>query len=290
MDDFNKAETLATADKKDKVYVYLYRGIDYCVLGEFDKAIADLDKALVKALKRKPARAEGFFYRGNAHYGKGDYAAAIVDYTAALEIRPDFYEALNNRGVAYSGKGEYDKAIADFNKALSIKNCDHKILNNRGTVYYHWSQYDKAITDFTDALAIKPDFHEALCNRGNAYRHKGESDYTDALAVKPKLLESLNGRGLSYYCKGDYEAAIADFNAALNIKPDLAVAKDNRAAALAAKNAKDVWRQPPRPAIIRRHISGLQPDKNPRQSDKILYKPASDSHESGSDFSQSGSN
>jgi tetratricopeptide (TPR) repeat protein len=209
MEDFDKAEGLGFADKKGKV-VYLYRGIEYCVREQYDKAIADLDKAPLKALKRKWARVDGFFWRGIAHYGKGEYRLAIEDYTAALAIKPDDHTALNNRGLAYDHQGEYEAAIADFTAALDIKWDYLAALNNRGLAYDHQGKYEAAIADFTAALAIKPDLHEAL-----------------------------NNRGLAYDGKGDLDRAIADWEAAARLMPDDAMIKRNLAMALAAKAARD---------------------------------------------------
>ena len=45
---------------------------------------------------------------------------ALADYTKALELKPDYANALNNRGVIYLQKGLYDKAIEDFTGALKV--------------------------------------------------------------------------------------------------------------------------------------------------------------------------
>jgi len=83
---FNKAVYTATADKKDKVHIYLYRGIEYCIRAKYDKA--------------------------------------IMDFTAALRIKPDYPEALSDRGMTSLWKGEYDKAIEDYTAALVIRPDD----------------------------------------------------------------------------------------------------------------------------------------------------------------------
>ena len=46
---------------------------------------------------------------------------AIVHYSEALRINPDFDEAYNNLGVALFRKGNLEEAIVHFRQALRIK-------------------------------------------------------------------------------------------------------------------------------------------------------------------------
>jgi len=110
MEAFNYIEegSLTFTDKRDKVYFYLYRDIEYCVMGEYKEALADFGKAHIESLKRKPARIEGLLYRGIAYinFYKGDNAdeyrkAAIRNFNAALDIKPNRYKA-----TLYSNRGE----------------------------------------------------------------------------------------------------------------------------------------------------------------------------------------
>ena len=51
---------------------------------------------------------------------RGDYDGAIADYTRALELKPDYAEALNNRGYAWVKKGNLGQALKDFSRAIEI--------------------------------------------------------------------------------------------------------------------------------------------------------------------------
>ena len=84
--------------------------------GEYDKAIADHDKAI--GLDPKYARA--YDGRGNVWYAKREYDKAIADYDEAIRLDPKYAMAYDNRGDASRAKQEYDKAIADYNKAIEI--------------------------------------------------------------------------------------------------------------------------------------------------------------------------
>ena len=55
--------------------------------------------------------AETYLYRGNDKYKSGDYKRAIVDYTQAIRLKPDYADAYYNRGIAKHDLGQYVAAI-----------------------------------------------------------------------------------------------------------------------------------------------------------------------------------
>ncbi len=71
---------------------------------------------------------------------------------------------------------------------------------------------------------------------GNAYLDRGAydraiADYDKAIQLKPDYAEAYSSRGAAYYYKGDYDRAIANYDQAIQLKPDYAEAYSNRGAA-----------------------------------------------------------
>ena len=58
------------------------------------------------------------------------------------------------------------------------------------------------------------------------------ADYDRALALDPNLADAYNNRGILHLARGDVEAAQADFSAAIAINPAHALAYYNRGIAL----------------------------------------------------------
>ena len=79
------------------------------------------------------AQAEAHYNQGNAHYEKMDYDKAIMEYTEAIRLRPDYAEAYNGLGLAHKEKGDYDKAITDYTEAIRIRPDYAEAYYNRGT-------------------------------------------------------------------------------------------------------------------------------------------------------------
>ena len=61
---------------------------------------------------------------------KGDYSGAIIDYTKALEIDPNYTYALHNRGFAKNIIGDYEGALIDLNKAIKLSQSFPKLVNS----------------------------------------------------------------------------------------------------------------------------------------------------------------
>ena len=66
---------------------------------------------------------------------------------------------------------------------------------------------------------------QAFTNRGLAYKRKGLwdkaiADYDEAIRLKPDLAETFINRGTAYYYKGQFDRAIRDYDEAIRLKPD----------------------------------------------------------------------
>ena len=207
-----------TTSTKEKSKDYNDSGVNHNRKREYDKAIVNF----TKAIDLNPNYAEAHKNRGVAYRLKGEFDHAIKDFTKAIDLNPNYAEAHKNRGVAYRLKGEFDHAIKDFTKAIDLNPNYAEAHNNRGLGYNDGKgQYDKAIVDLTDAIKLKPDFAEAYNNRGVAYNSKDEYDkaivdFTKAIELNPSIAEAYNNRGVAYNSKDEYDKAIADFTKAIN--------------------------------------------------------------------------
>jgi tetratricopeptide (TPR) repeat protein len=120
-----EACTRAIASKKYKgrkqrhtlSLLYTNRGVEFAKMKNYDKAIADHDKAI----KIDPKNALAYNNRGNAYAAKQDYVHAIADYDMAVKLNAKFAEALFNRGIAKRGKGDWTAGDADIAQARQLQ-------------------------------------------------------------------------------------------------------------------------------------------------------------------------
>ncbi len=166
------------------IETYQKRAKAYDAKGETAKAAADRAKA---AELEKAKEAAYYSQRGYINQEKGDYDRALADLTKAIELAPQDSRAYNLRAYAYKYKGDYDRALSDANKAIEIKPNDGNYYDSRGEFYLDLKEYDKAIVDLTKAVELSPTLIESYQKRAKAYDAKGET--TKAAADRTKAAE-----------------------------------------------------------------------------------------------------
>jgi tetratricopeptide (TPR) repeat protein len=123
---------------------------------------------------------------GERYYQQNRFREAIGAYNVALSLNNQDYQTYNKRGVAKAGIGikDYAGAIADYTMALLIKPDFYNAYVNRGNLWVHVGNFQKALQDYTQAIRINPINRVAYENRGELYSTMGRHD----LAVQDKGL------------------------------------------------------------------------------------------------------
>lgn len=87
---------------------------------KIDAELAPYRKALKDGSMTKPDLAKQFNKEGRELLQVADYDAAILKFTVAISLTPDFAGAYSNRGRAYELQGERELALQDFDKTRSL--------------------------------------------------------------------------------------------------------------------------------------------------------------------------
>ena len=164
---------------------------------------------------------------------KEKHEKAIMHYSRALELKPDYVDAYNARGMIYAMWNKVDLALKDFGRAIKLQPDYFAAYLNRGGVHRNDGRYEQALKDFDKVIELQPSVYVGYSNRGEVYHVKGDfdraiADYDRAIQHKPDYAEVYNNRGIAYVNKGDYDRAIGDYTEAIALKPDLALAYFNR--------------------------------------------------------------
>jgi serine/threonine protein kinase/WD40 repeat protein/tetratricopeptide (TPR) repeat protein len=94
--------------------------------------------------------------RGLTHLNLGEWDKALAEYNKAIELHPKHAGLWNDRGNAYHALRQYDKAIADYSKAIELDPKLASAWSNRGATYHHLHQYNKALRDLNKAIELDP--------------------------------------------------------------------------------------------------------------------------------------
>ena len=152
-----KMKNLTTAKE------FCKRGNVFWAFGEMDEAFKDFSKSITKG-NNFPIVYEFF---GDYYAGLGDFNRAIINFTKAIELKPDNYQAYFYRAAALDKNGNHKKAIEDYSKAIAINPYFADAYCGRGRIYgFIFYDLNKGIADCTRAISLDLDNLDAYCGRG----------------------------------------------------------------------------------------------------------------------------
>ena len=141
---------------------YTCRGISYNALGEYDKAIVDLSKAITLGSR------DAFLNRAYAYRHLKDADKAMDDCNQGIEHDPGYWEGYVSRAELWQDKGNYAEAMKDCDKVLQfMSTCGYAYLV-RGEAHLGLKEPADAVRDLTLAIEI-------LAKSGEAYHYRAEA-------------------------------------------------------------------------------------------------------------------
>jgi protein O-mannosyl-transferase len=132
-------------------------------------------------VKHAPGKARVWFNLGGA-YLQTDPEKARSALNRALQLNPDFVEALYDIGVIEQGNRNWPAAIANYERAVQKRQDYWPAWNNMGNTVFAMGQRQRAIEYFEKTLSLNPDYWPAQYNIAIANFMLGR--YADAV---PKL-------------------------------------------------------------------------------------------------------
>ncbi|MFM7876786.1 MAG: tetratricopeptide repeat protein [Microcystis aeruginosa Ma_MB_F_20061100_S20] len=266
---------------------YYNRATLYDKLGDYQKAIADYDQAIrlnpnfTQAISgremaqnklRTPQQsisttnalaqyfsngrnAKDFFVQAMDKYDKADFDGAIVDFSQAIQLKPDYAQAYMGRAMAYKGLGDLENQITELRKAAELlqkqgdteayqatidlikvtqdlidsirsnpnsKLAFAELFFNYGIEESKKGNFVQSLAQFNLVIRLNPNDASAYLFRGNAYGQlkeyqKAITDYSQTLRLDPNYADAYNLRGLVYGMSGNRQKAIADLQKAANL-------------------------------------------------------------------------
>jgi tetratricopeptide (TPR) repeat protein len=208
-----------------------------CKARDADTSIEGCTKFIAKNPGSKEDLAQAYYTRGKAYKTRGNFNAAIEDFTQAKGLNPGYAAAYVERGWCYyNGKADGPHAMADYNKAIKLKPDFAEAFTYRGNIHNLEGDRAQAKADFDFALKLlnaglekTPGLAELLKNRAAIYDDlkdydRAISDLSEALKADPRDPELYGFRGMAYWQKGAPAKAISDLNAAIRRQPNFALA------------------------------------------------------------------
>ncbi len=155
-----------------------------------------------------------------------DLRREIDRLSARLRDRPDDRAALGARANAYVKAGDAGRAIADFDEAIRRDPTDAAAYEGRAHCRQLTADHLGAIADSDSALRLDPGPATAYAIRGAALTSLGEwrrgrVALDEFIRRVPREPWSYYHRALCRHSLGDLDGAVADFNRAIELDPEI---------------------------------------------------------------------
>ncbi len=153
----------------------------------------DFDKggdALPSALLKSAEKAYSFNMKGLDALELDNYNEALEHFNKAIELLPNYSDAMNNKGVVYFRRGYVGLAKELWQKVVKIDPEYAVARYNLGLIYYNEKKYESAKQYFTAAIAINKRFVDALALLGRTnlmlgYHKEAYSNLRKAYKINP---------------------------------------------------------------------------------------------------------
>ena len=147
----------------------------YQKIGDMNQAMKIYKISLTKKYQNsKTGHALTFNNMATIFYEKGDYKSAIKFCKKALEIKPDYLNALKNVTLLYVRTGRFLEALENADRLLLEDKKSSDFLQTKGFVLLTAGRFNEAISNFKRALDIDPNNKKANLYMGVALSLKGE--------------------------------------------------------------------------------------------------------------------
>jgi tetratricopeptide (TPR) repeat protein len=182
--------------------------------------------------QRFPDDVEGMGVLGACLRANGEADESLEILNRAIELNPNYAEALVSRGLIRLSKENKPEAVADLELAHRLKPHIKQIWDLVIGLKIEVQKYSDAILLLINMIEIDPNWEKgfsllAACNQKADDSALAVESFEKVLAVKPGSAATHVNLGVALKKQGETKTAITHFKKALAIKPDYADAYYN---------------------------------------------------------------
>ncbi len=187
----------------------------------------------------KQMSADNAYGEGASYLQLGSLDKAVEAFDRAINLNPDLADAYNAKGVIFTRRREYDEALKLYQKALTLNPSDAGIRLNIVLTYHLQGRRDEALKEYRRVLETSPEMAGRISYLfGEAPPVSPPASESGDL-VKQMSADNAYGEGASYLQLNALDKALAAFDRAIGLNPDLADAYNAKGVLLTRRREYD---------------------------------------------------
>lgn len=182
---------------------------------DYEKAFREINTVL----RQDVYNPEGYFLKGMIYKDIKDTAHAISSFQTAVQVDPNYRDAIIQLGLIYSTSGN-SIALKYFDNAYRMDTTDVFPLFAKGVYYQDLKQYEQAKAEYHNVIMRDREYENAYYNMAYILMQQDSLDkawrqYDLLIKISPASAEAYFNRGMCNEKMGRKEDAIADYKQAL---------------------------------------------------------------------------
>lgn len=187
-------------------------------------------KQINTVLRADVYNAEGYFLKGMIYKDMKDTSHAISSFRTAVQVAPDYRDAVIQLGLVYSTMGDAI-ALKYFDNAFKMDTTDVFPLFAKGVFYQDKNQFEQAKAEYKNVIMHEREYPDAYYNTAFILMQQDSLDkawrqYDILTKIDPASAEAYYNRGFCSEKMGKKQEAIADYKQALVFDDQYANAKE----------------------------------------------------------------
>ena len=164
-----------------------YSAVDYFNLGFLYEQVGGKEEAIrfyTKAVQMQPDYEQALYKLAKLYQDTGNYKVALGLYERLLHVHPKFVSGYLNMGMIFNALGDQSRARQFYLKVIELDPGNGSAYFDLGYLSESQGELQEAINYYEKAIDASPKNAEAYYNLGNVYASLGQNGEAIALYLK----------------------------------------------------------------------------------------------------------
>lgn len=200
--------------------------LELAVINRKLKQFGETANICKNVLANAPQNALAHHIHGSALQCLGDTNGAIAEYKTAIQLNNKLIEAHYFLGNIYRELGKFDLAADSYAKAIELQPNYYEALNNYAAALIELHRPVEAREILNTAMRINPHSSQLLCNIANLCMLEGNTDEAYKFAAKahladPSFIDALKLLGKIHFQRSEYDKSLNYYKLTQNYSNDI---------------------------------------------------------------------